>query len=180
MNQPLSALLAPSLIALFSVGLQGCCAFVGPCTNFQPSPTVQWEDASGRVIPLDSGALEVTSVNNLAEDLGSGLVDWAIAASFTGDNGPMDTLSFVVITDAGEFGNLREDGDRRANRLVFRYRYLSAEYADTLFYDSLLDESQCCTTGRIERATAVRGPLVSGFRNRRDFPGIVITLRDTL
>ena len=158
----------------------GCCSIVGrPCANLEPSPSITWVNADGMPVSLIDNGITVLSLSNLAfEDDGN--VVWEITPNYDPAFPNPDNFEFVLVTDAGEYGNLLSDGDARDNLLLVRYEYGSLTLADTLYYRSSRSEDRCCTALIMDPVADVRGPLVSGFERSTSFPGVVISLRDTL
>lgn len=169
-----------AIFVLVIFGTGGCCLAGGQCSRVDSSPSVRWILENGSPVPLSEEHLNVTYVTNLAFGVRTFEAQWVVIDS-VGLNRPIPAPERLVnITDAGELGNLLKDGDRRNNQLILDYEYRGATYTDTLFYDSYREETKCCTTSGIEPVSDVRGPLVVGFRTSRDFPGVIITLRDSL
>ena len=160
-----------------SIVCGACCAFVGPCTNYDGAPEVSWVDSRGRVIPLDSTGIEVLYVTNLADGNRTFEGLWQVSdnPNGAGSVGP-PVLSLI---DVGSHAS-KEEGSFRANRVIVEYRYRGQVLVDTIAYDGVVVEDGCCTDGRIEPVKNVSGPLVVGFRNRTDFPAVDIVLRDTI
>ena len=156
----------------------GCCAFVGPCTNFDGPPESSWEDSLGRPGPLNEFGIQVQYVSNLASGIRTFEAQWEITHT---PGGGIDSLPQAVLSiiDAADIPG-DEEGAHRANRLSDEYLYKSELYVNTIAYDAELIEKTCCTNGKIYPVKDVRGPLVSDFRTRTDFPGVIISLRDTL
>ena len=89
------------------------------------------------------------------------------------------STAVLSISDAADHVGVGENSPR-ANRMIVEYTYAGRALVDTPFYDATLEESGCCTNGRLAAVKPVRGPLVSGIRNRTDFPGGILMLRDML
>ena len=170
----ISLLLPARFLILASLGLSSCCGLKGPCTNVESSPTIRWVDDKGDIIQLGSAGLDVTSVRNLLFEVDG--VQWAVEDNFGGSIQVGDGERVLVITDAGEVGSLPDNGERRKNVVAVTYTFNSNEYTDTLFYDSYLDEKNCCSISRVEPVERVNGPIVKGFYTTQDIPGIKIII----